>query len=233
MFGALRTVEKGRGSTRRLTVCATMALAAMLIALSASALLQWQSTRHIVDAGFRFDGVTFDFPLLVDRLGGGLTEDEKHRIESIAWSELRSAYHGLRLVFTRDSGVFYRVRVVQRFPGRGFRSRAAAESLTMGPLGGQGSVSFEMLATLAIRHAAADAARDTIVDGIGRGIGRAVAHEFAHQLLPSVNIHTTQDRASYEYRSADRAAQYYGTMQWDLAWPLLVDRIGPSAATGH
>lgn len=58
------------------------------------------------------------------------------------------------------------------------------------------------------------------------GIGRATVHEFVHQLLPTASIHDSTDVQSYEYASAARREQYFGEMHWDLAWPLLQERIG-------
>ena len=60
---------------------------------------------------------------------------------------------------------------------------------------------------------------------IGRGIGGAAVHELTHQLLPRAPIHDSRDPASYEYRSAARAEQYYGTLRWDIARPLLERRL--------
>ena len=64
-----------------------------------------------------------------------------------------------------------------------------------------------------------------MIAGIGRGIGRA-AHEFAHQLLGSAPIHDSKDLRSYEYGSAARVERYYGEMRWDIARPLLEQRVG-------
>ena len=71
-----------------------------------------------------------------------------------------------------------------------------------------------------------DADRAELVAAIGRGIGRTAVHEFTHQLLPTAPIHASRDDQSYEYQSAARRAQYYGPMRWDLAWPLLQQKIG-------
>jgi hypothetical protein len=74
-------------------------------------------------------------------------------------------------------------------------------------------------------HAPAGASRADIVDAIGRGLGRAAVHEFAHQILPHGPMHNTQDRASYEYWSSNRATQYYGEMRWSVALPKLEERL--------
>jgi hypothetical protein len=93
-------------------------------------------------------------------------------------------------------------------------------------VGGQGVVNFRMLARSAIAYAPADAERSAIIAAIGRGIGRAAVHEFAHQLLGAASIHDTTDVESYEYSSADRRGQYYGSMHWDIAWAMLGARVG-------
>ena len=60
----------------------------------------------------------------------------------------------------------------------------------------------------------------------GDSVGRAAVHKFAHQFLPTAPIDGSTDVRSYEYGSAGRAEQYYGELQWDLAWPMLQKRIG-------
>ena len=68
-----------------------------------------------------------------------------------------------------------------------------------------------------------------ISNAIGRGTGRAAVHEFAHQALGADNlrhIDNRTDEQSYEYGSADRAAQYYGELRWTTAWPVLEDKFG-------
>lgn len=198
---------------------AVIALGALVTATS----LSCSGGRHTAQGGFWFEDVTFDLPQMdVDRLGGPISEEENHIIQSIAWSELRIAYSGLRIAFWENRRAFYRVSVVQSLRDSG----AAGQSHVLVPLGGQGSVSFLTLASLAIAHAPPSADRATIIESIGRGIGRASAHEFAHQILPGVRIDASQDGDSYEYGTADRAAEYYGPMHWDTAWPLLVNKLG-------
>jgi hypothetical protein len=41
-----------------------------------------------------------------------------------------------------------------------------------------------------------------------------------------LNIHAGAGDGSYEFASADRSAQYYGTLRWDVAWPTLVETWG-------
>lgn len=203
-------------------------IGAIVTAVTIAGVVDWRAQHHVVSAGFWFEEVAFDMPALSEDLGGPLDEREMRTIESIAWSELRMAYAGLRISFSDTPDAFYRVRVIQEFPPRpGIASLAAAESVAMGPLGGQGLVSFEALTRLAIHYAAPDAERHTIIEGIGRGIGRVAAHEFVHQILAEVNIHDSTDAGSYEYASLDRAAQFYGPMHWDTAWPRLLQELGP------
>jgi hypothetical protein len=66
-----------------------------------------------------------------------------------------------------------------------------------------------------------------VIAALGRGIGRSAVHEFAHQLLPSAPIHDTRDPGAYESGSVARYEQYFGDMHWDVAQPLLLDRLGP------
>ncbi len=194
-----------------------------MAALSTVSVAQCRSTPRVVDAGFWFDNVTFGLSNAhAERLGGPIDEQEKSAIASMAASELTLAYAGLRMAFSENPGAFYRVLVVQDFPTSG----AAGQSRALGPFGGRGFVSFLTVAGSAMRHAPPNADRAVIIEGIGRGIGRTAAHEFAHQILGAVNIHASQDRNSYEYASADRPAQCYGPIHWDLAWPFLAKTLG-------
>ena len=176
---------------------------------------------HNAGAGFWFQDVTFDIPAPeVDRLGGPLSQAEKQQIVSIAQSELKSAYAGLRISFTDDRHAFYRVRVLQDFGESGASGRSQVF------IGGQGSVSFVTIAKSAIALAPSGANRSTVIEGIGRGIGRTAAHEFAHQIVPGVDLHASTDPNSYEFASAARTSQYYGEIHWGIAWPRLVARLG-------
>lgn len=101
--------------------------------------------------------------------------------------------------------------------------------MTLGALGGTGIVSYPVIVGYAFRYAPPDATRAMSVEGIGRGIARAAAHEFAHQLIPRVNIHASRDPESYEYATADRRAQCYGPMRWDIAKAALAKALGARA----
>lgn len=182
-------------------------------------------------AGFWFDGVTFELPAReTSRIGGQIRDEEKARIQDIARAALADAYAGLRISFTSDPHAFYRVAVVQELRGRPFGTRSpiggvAGESRSLGPLGGQGAVSFLTLATNAVYYAPPDADRATIIRGIGRGLGRAAAHELAHQVVGGT-ADLAHDRDCYDYGNADRASQYYGTLHWNGAWHALVKKLG-------
>jgi hypothetical protein len=183
------------------------------------------------DAGFWFEPVTFDSA----RLGGRLTADELVTIKTTAMSELTSAFKGLDLRFSERPSARYHVRVVQELHHPSFLRPvgSAGQSRVVDGFGGSGAVSFLFLASGAVAYAPADADRAAIVAAIGRGIGRTAVHELTHQLLPRAPIHDSTNPRSYEYASAARREQYYGAMEWDLAWPLLERRLGraTSAAT--
>jgi hypothetical protein len=204
-----------------------LAVAALVAVVSIYGLAKWRAQHFVWHAGFWFEEVTFDVPhLRAAGYGGGLTDEEKQTIERVAMAELRTAFAGLRIVFSDDRAAHYRVRVVQQYPeGRG--TGVAGQSRAARPLGGNGSVNFLMLASQAVSHAPRGADRATIVNGIGTGIGRAAVHEFAHQLIARAPIHDSKDERSYEFAFSSRPGQYYGEMHWDLAWKPLVDKLGP------
>jgi hypothetical protein len=192
--------------------------AAVVLAVAAVLLIEWRAAGRPLAAGFWFDGEGFGSAMLTDEIGGALTGDELVVIEAIAWDEVRGAFAGQRLTLTRDPDAFFRVRVQPAPPPRDrARMRLAGESRPLGPFGGQGVVYFQSVAGLAVTHAPPHAERTELVAGIGRGLGRAAVHEFAHQLLPGVALHDTTDADSYEFQSANRASQFYGTLHWAFA----------------
>ncbi len=186
-----------------------------------------RSPQRVVDAGFWFEPVTLDS----SRLNGPLTPQEMETIESVAWSEVTRAFAGLRIAFSDRRDATYRVRVVPELLDLRLRRRTevAGASRAVSGFGGQGEVSFNLLASSAIGYAMPDADRGTMIEAIGRGIGRAAVHEFAHQILPTAEIHS-QDARSYEYGAANRREQFYGDLHWDIAWPLLEKRLGATPA---
>jgi hypothetical protein len=175
-------------------------------------------------AAIWFDDIAFASP----RLGGALTSDDLRRIETLAMAEVVEAFAGLRLRIAASREGRYRVRVAQRVRDRRFSRDVdvAGQSRGMAGLGGSGEVSFLFLATSADLYATADTSRDALLEAIGRGVGRSVVHELAHQILPRAPLHASRDRASYEYYAAARPEQYFGTLHWATAWPLLEARLG-------
>ena len=203
-------------------------VAAALVATTAVAVLQLAPADRSVVAGFWFDDVTYALQGFGATLGTPLSDAERETIEAVARAELGHAFARFDIRFTHQDDARYRVRVMQRFPPRRGRRRfAVAESVSMGAFGGDGSISFEAVASRALGNAPPDAGRADMVDGIGRGLGRVAAHEFAHQLLHAVNLHASQDAQSYEYRDANRIELFYGPMHWAFAGPLLLKRLGP------
>jgi hypothetical protein len=179
---------------------------------------------RVIEAGFWFDHVTFDS----NRLGGPLTDADTRRIETVARAELAAAFQGLWITFSERQDARYRVRVMQELLDLRFRRPVgvAGQSRAVPGFGGSGAVSFVFVASGAVAYAPAGASRVSMVEAIGRGVGRTAVHEFTHQLLPKVPIHDSRDPESYEFASAARPAQYYGRIRWDLAWPLLRNRLG-------
>lgn len=208
----------------------------LAVAGASAWLLAAQSMRRVVDAGLWFESVTFDdSEVEADRLGGGVTAAEMTRIEAVAIEELRTAFAGFRIAVSANPGATFRVRVVQtlRHPVFPRSIPPAGESRGIWPLGGQGAVNFRLLASYAIAHAPPGTPRAEMIDAIGRGVGRAAVHELAHQILGSKDIHHGRDVRSYEFWTADRTEQYYGPMHWDVAWPLLLERLGPTASSSR
>jgi hypothetical protein len=205
-----------------MTFSTLMAIGATAMTAGLLGTIEYQSRANVVTVGFWFEDVTFEVHHPA-RLGGALTPDEQQRIRGVARSEIVEAFAPFRIEVTDRRDAFYRVRVRQALTAG--RYAAAGQSNVFGPLGGYGAVSFITLAAQAMAHAPAGASRADIVDAIGRGLGRAAVHEFAHQILPQGPMHTTQDRASYEYWSSNRAAQYYGAMRWSVALPKLEERL--------
>ena len=175
--------------------------------------------RGPIELGFWIERVSYASPRLGDPISG--TE--------LARAEIASAFERFDVVVSGNRQARYHVRVVQRLLDRRFRSRevsVAGESRGAAGWGGSGAVSFDFLAGSAMVYAPEEIGRADLIGAIGRGIGRSAVHEFAHQLLPSAPIHDSRDRASYEFESAARIEQYFGDMRWNVAKPLLEDRLG-------
>jgi hypothetical protein len=184
-------------------------------------------TRRGIEGGFWFEPVSYESA----RLGAPITLAEMAVIESVARAELAAAFAGLNITFADNRDARFRVKVVQELRDQRFRRdvRIAGESRAAAGFGGAGAVSFSFLAGGAMVYSPESAGRAAVIEAIGRGVGRAAVHEFAHQLLPHAAIHDTTDAQSYEYASATRPEQYFGGMHWDLAGPLLQDKIGRRA----
>ena len=198
-------------------------LFALVALISASAC---GSSRSPIEAGFWFEPVAFDS----NRLGSPLTAAEIATIESVARAEMREAFRGLAISISGRRDARYTLAVVQEVRDLRFRRPVgvAGQSRGISGFGGSGSVSFDFLANGAMAWAPDDAGRGELVAAIGRGIGRTAVHEFTHQILPTAPIHASRDEESYEYQSAARRAQYFGAMRWDLAWPLLRQKLARS-----
>lgn len=196
-------------------------LAACLVAACCAG-CGWPAPR-VVRAGLTFADVSFSAVAL-----GPLAPDDLAAIEDTARRELDAAFAGLRITFADRRETRYRVAVVQQLRDPRFRTGmfVAGASRAITGLGGHGAVNFSLLASAALSCAPEGADRGALLEAIGRGVGRAAAHEFAHQLLPTAPIHDSTDVASYEHASAGRCQQYFGPMHWDLAGPLLRQRLG-------
>jgi hypothetical protein len=182
--------------------------------------------RGPVELGFWMEPITYTSA----RIGDPLSTAELATIESVARAEVVSAFEGFNAIVSDNRHARYHVRVVQKLVDQRFRRRdanVAGESRGMAGFGGTGAVSFEFLAGGTMVYAPDDASRADLVAALGRGIGRSAVHEFAHQLLPRAPIHDTRDAAAYESSSVARIEQYFGEMHWDVAKPLLLERLGP------
>jgi hypothetical protein len=202
-------------------------IGAVAVVASLVGTLEWYSRSNVATVGFWFDpAMTFEVhdPR---RFSPPLTPEEQERIKAVARAEVGRAFADFRVRVTDSRYGFYRVAVSQLIRPRGMAryTGAAGESYAFGPLGGYGTVSFYLLAAQAMSHAPPGASRADIVDAMGRGIGRAAVHELAHQLLPHTPIHASDDPATYEYWSSNRAAQYYGDIRWSVARPKLQERF--------
>jgi hypothetical protein len=192
--------------------------------------LGWRHTedsrRRVIEAGFWVEDVSFRS----SRLGEPLTPAEIVRVHDTALSELTTAFDGLRIRFTNNRLARYHVRVVQsvRDDRLEWQNDVAGHSRGMAGFGGGGVVNFTLLANGAVVYAPDDLDRTGIIEAIGRGVGRSAAHEFAHQLLPRAALHASRNRGSYEFYAASRFEQYFGELRWDLAGPLLQQRLAAS-----
>ena len=176
------------------------------------ALVACQPVHHTAGFWFEDDAIALP-PLEAAKIGGPLTVAERESIERTARDEVAGAFSAFDLVVDGDRRAFWRVRVMQEIEPWPRALPSSGESRPLGPLGGVGAVDFAVVSTTALRFAPSGAPRAAIVDAIGRGLGRVAAHEFGHQILGG-GPHNDRDENSYEFGSPDRAARYYGRLQW-------------------
>ena len=195
------------------------------IFIGCTALVAGCSGRVRPSAGFWYESgnVKLDADS-TSKLGGPVRAEDMQQIEQISRAELARAFSGLNIDFTNRRDAHWRVSVVSTVPVAG-GSPAAGGSVQLGALGGRGSVAFVTLATIAIRYAPEGATRREMLEGIGRGIGCAAAHELAHQILGKAMRDDETDVDGYEYFSADRKSQYFGTLHWTISRPLLQQKL--------
>lgn len=210
--------------SRQLVVVGCAALAAGVVVWLAAE----RSRCRTIEAGFWFEEVHH----ASRTFGGAIMPEELQTIQSIARSVVNDAFDGLNITFSERRDATHLVRVVQELRDIRFNRPVliSGQSRVMAGLGGHGAVSFSWHASGAAAFATPTIDRSLMIEAIGRGIGRAAVHEFAHVLLPNVPIHDSTDIGSYEYRSAARREQYFGDMRWDLAGPLLQERLGHCTA---
>jgi hypothetical protein len=188
-----------------------------------------------VTAGFWFEPTSYTSAVI-----GTMTADDLVTIDAVARAEISAAFQGLNIVLSDRRDARYRVAVTQRVRDDRLKREmsVAGASRAVTGFGGSGAVSLEFLAAAAEVYAPEGASRAVIIDAIGRGIGRVAVHEFTHQFLPHVPIHDSRDPATFEYGAANRHEQYFGTLHWGFAGPLLQARFAgrarrPPGPVGH
>ena len=204
-------------------------LIAVAAATSLMGGLHLYASRAPISAGLTFADESFtESRLVTAALGSPLTPEEIAVVKRAALREVEHALAGLRVRVSENPRAFWRVRVIPTVTVQRNRRRfsTAGAGYGFGVLGGAGFVNFTALATNAVRYAPPDASRAEIVEAIGRGIGRSAVHEFAHMMIPDVPIDRHPDADSYEHSSTARRSQYYGTLHWAKAGPVLRERFG-------
>lgn len=166
-----------------------------------------------VPIGVVFDGDACALsPGIAAMIGGPVSPAECRQVETLARYEIAAAFEGLRVDITQDPRAFWTVRVVGVVPAYTRLRGASGASVALGPFGGRGLVGLSSIVGHALRHAPTGVSRQQLLDAIGRGVGRSVVHELAHQVAGGAI--DDDDPATYEYFSADRVEQYYGTLRW-------------------
>jgi hypothetical protein len=201
---------------------------AAVVIVAVLCVLLSRAARTGIDVGFWYEEFPFTFsePVTV-ALGGPLTVSEVDAVKQISRDELAHAFSGLKVTFTDSRQASLKV-VVQRSLQRrkGQRLPNAGETFAMGPLGARSVVDFTEVLMAALAHAPAGTTRQQLVAGIGRGVGRVAVHELAHGILGAGAMDNQTDDHSYEYFTHNRPSQYFGTLHWARAWPVLVERVG-------
>jgi hypothetical protein len=195
------------------------------VLVASAAILAGCSGNARPSAGFWFEGRAFSLDSVsTGKLGGPLRAEDIDEIEKISRAELGHAFSNFNIDITARRDAHWRVSVVPTLAVGG-APPAAGGSVEFAGFGGRGSVAFVTLATIAIRRAPEAATRRELLAGIGRGIGAAAAHELAHQILGKAMRDDTTDTDSYEYFSADRKSQYFGSLHWTAAKPMLQQKL--------
>lgn len=159
--------------------------------------------------------------------GDLLADDERQTIDELARRELAIAFAPLRVAITTNASAFWRIAVVRSLPTRASQALPrSGESIALGPLGGAGTVACDVIVRKAVQFAPDGTTRTQLVEAIGRGVGRTAVHELVHQILGASGAHDDTDPDSYEHGSSDRASQFYGTLHWTTALPLLRTKLG-------
>jgi len=203
---------------------AMIAITVTVLGAAGVSLWSYRVNREGVTAGVRFDAIGPDAsPEFAQRTGTAMTRDELATLESVARTEVETAFAMTCVRITDSLDSRYRVRVKA-----GTIGLVAGQSRSLPGLRGNGEVSFASIAAGAVAFAPAGADRAELVNAIGRGVGRTAAHELAHQLLGSMDIHDKKDRLSYEYPDL-RPEHFYQPLHWTIAGPPLKARYGPGA----
>ena len=179
--------------------------------------------RRPVEAGFWMDRVSYDLA----GHGGPLTADELSVVDLAALEEIRRAFTGIALQFSRRRDARYTVSVVQHLYDLRLRStrEVFGNARAIDGFGGRGAVNFFAVASSAAAYAPENASRDDVIAAVGRGVGRVAIHEFVHLFLPQAPIDGIDDALSYEYGHGGRREQYYGELRWGFAKGVLLRKF--------
>jgi hypothetical protein len=203
------------------------ALIAGIVAAGTSACTMFEPRRPVA-AAFWLEGVSYDLA----ESGGPLTARDLVIIETTALDEIRSAFDGISMRFSRRRDARYAVTVVQHLYDLRLKrtSEVFGNARAVRGLGGRGAVNFHAVASAAAAFAPKDATRQDVIDAIGRGVGRVAIHEFTHLFLPRTPIDASDDLLSYEHGHAGRREQYYGQLRWGFARAALLREFGAPEA---